>query len=274
MIVVKLKLDNGKNMVRLNGARLVGDQTKPCLVLLHSSMSSSVQWRSYLSRLEEQYYILNIDLLGYGTAIGSVTDNYTLTTEVARITAMLKQLNITEISLLGHSFGGAVALKLLHQSVNNNSINVKTAILFEPVSFHLVRTMPEVLAPISDLLSYLDDCSDDKVARAFIEFWNGKGSFDAFPKAVQQQFVKEAPKVMADFSALMGDEVCLSDLTSIETPVLLMQGQHSPDITRRLVHLIASNVINSDIRDVAGGHMAPITHAKNVLGQIEAWLMA
>lgn len=261
-------------MVQLNGARLTGNPSKPCLVLLHSSMSSGGQWLNYLPQLEAHYCILNIDLLGYGSATDIVNDDYTLATEVARMTAMLKQLNISEISVIGHSFGGAVALKLLHQSVKNSAINVKTAVLFEPVAFHLIRTMPATLSPISDLLSYLDDCTDDKVARAFIEFWNGTGSFDAFPNAVQQQFVKQAPKVMADFSALMGDEVCLSDLTSIETPVLLMQGQHSPDITRRLVHLIASNMANSTIREVAGGHMAPITHAKNVMEQIETWLVA
>lgn len=261
-------------MVQLYGARLTGIPAKPCLVLLHSSMSSSGQWRNYLPQLEAHYCILNIDLLGYGSATEVVLDDYTLATEVARMTAMLKQLNISEISVIGHSFGGAVALKLLHQSVKNSAINVKTAVLFEPVAFHLIRTMPEVLAPISDLLSYLDGCTDDKVARAFIEFWNGLGSFDAYPNTVQQQFIKEAPKVMADFNALMGDEICLSDLTSIETPVLLIKGQHSPDITRHLADLIASNTANSTIKEVTGGHMAPITHATNVLEHIETWLMA
>jgi pimeloyl-ACP methyl ester carboxylesterase len=86
------------------------------VVLLHSSASSGSQWRSLCGLLETDFEVLAPDLYGYGArADWPGRGPLTLTDEAAAVSKLLGN-NDKPAHIIGHSYGGAVALKLARSS--------------------------------------------------------------------------------------------------------------------------------------------------------------
>ena len=110
------------------------------VVLLHSSASSGAQWRSLCAPLAERFTALAPDLYGYGASDpwpGRAA--MTLADEVAPLEALLAR-RPGPVHLVGHSYGGAVALRLALRAPTLRSLT-----LIEPVAF----TCCAAAAPLS-----------------------------------------------------------------------------------------------------------------------------
>lgn len=90
-----------------------GDSTKPTLLFLHGSPGSWDAYKSYLSDLDLQkkYRLIAIDRPGFGYSnFGEAED---LNTQANLILPFIKSKNNNQpITLIGHSMGGPVAVKL------------------------------------------------------------------------------------------------------------------------------------------------------------------
>src|SRR5215475_3328400 len=89
----------------------------PVVVLLHSSMSSKSQWRTLCDALVDRYRVLAIDLHGSGdtpAAPPATVQDFRLQHEVALVRRVLAdELPSTgTFHLIGHSYGGIVALQM------------------------------------------------------------------------------------------------------------------------------------------------------------------
>ncbi len=248
----------------VTGATLVGECNKPCVVLLHSSMSSSSQWKPYFEMLQTHYRVLTIDLCGYGTAANIPFKDYSLDTEVKRIIDILTDYGVSELSIVGHSFGGAVGLKLAKYLIENTETSVDKLILYEPVSFHLLAPFSDLLKPITSLLEVLEGSSEEKIAERFIDFWNGDGAYANYPTAVQTYLASMSVKVMADFSALVEDPTRLSDYVSLACDLNVIYGLSSPTVTQQLCHRLTESVARSQLIAIDGGHMSPLNNINSV----------
>ena len=86
--------------------------SRPPVVLLHGSAFSGAQWRALADRLSDRYRILAPDLCGYGTSGGwAGRGAFHLAHEAQAVLADLGGLE-EPVHLVGHSYGGAVALHL------------------------------------------------------------------------------------------------------------------------------------------------------------------
>jgi len=239
--------------------------TRPALVLLHSSMSSRNQWAALSAQLDG-YRAIAIDLLGYGKApfpSEIERDAFTLAHEVDAVNAALAaQLAPGQpFHLIGHSYGGATALRLARQMPQR----VLSLALFEPVAFHLLPADDAARREIGAVIAAIDGAASvHDATRAFLDYWNGAGAFDAMPAAVQQRFSAQIAKVKLDFQALLGEPATLADLAMLTMPALVMAGADSPLSTRRLTAALAQALPQASTLQTPGGHMAPITHAQHV----------
>src|SRR6185369_2492487 len=106
--------------------------------------------------------------------------------------------------LVGHSYGGAVALRFCHRSPER----IRSLTVFEPVSFHLLGLADPGLQPVFSLMEELGRllAADRRVdaAATFLDYWSGTGSFAQYPTRVQQDFARRTPKLALDFQALTG----------------------------------------------------------------------
>jgi pimeloyl-ACP methyl ester carboxylesterase len=244
--------------------------------MLHSSMSSKAQWSELAALLAPHWHCVGVDLLGYGQAAFPLLEDgarFTLAHEVDAVNAALAaQLEPGQpFHLLGHSYGGATALRLALEM----PARILSLALFEPVAFHLLPAGDAARAEIGTVIAAIEQAATPRDgARAFIDYWNRAGAFDSLKPAQQDRFTAQIAKVRLDFQALSSDPAMLADLAPLTMPALVIAGQSSPASTRGLAEQLAAALPGARLLHARGGHMAPITHSLAVNPLIVAFLDA
>lgn len=248
----------------------------PTVVMLHSSLSSSGQWRDLIRRLRGRAQCLAMDLYGYGETPMPALENtqpFTLWHEAALLETMLEQEQIQgALRLVGHSYGAAVALAFAQKHPER----VERLVLFEPVCFSILESGHEGLKDLESVLHVFDDAStaSDPTAQArrFIEYWNGPGAFDVMPERLQQLFTHQVKKVDLDFQALMHPTFTADALAPLADRLTLLHGERTRPSARSLIEQLKYWLPEARVVNTPGGHMAPLTHETAVNTQIEQWL--
>lgn len=249
---------------------------RPLVVALHSGGMSSRQWRGLTERLASTHRVIAPDFLGSGqNPAWPVDQPFHFGQDVEHIGAQLRALG-EPVHLVGHSYGGFVALQLLlgHASL------VRSVAVYDPVAFGVLRD-PEDAEGLADLARasedpvFFDDATGGQEPwfRAFVDYWNGKGAWDALPEASRAQFLRVGRKVYLEVRSLVPDRTPASAYASFGGRVLLLSGERSPTAARRVAAILASALPNAELVTVAGaGHMGPLTHAAIVNDAIAAHL--
>ncbi|MDN4014302.1 alpha/beta hydrolase [Chryseobacterium gambrini] len=107
-------------IVNVNGKKLYTEyhnsfENKPTIVFLHDSLGCTQLWRDFPEKLalQTQCNVLVYDRLGYGKSFPMLTyerENNYMEQEADLLNDLLKELNINDIILFGHSDGGTIAL--------------------------------------------------------------------------------------------------------------------------------------------------------------------
>lgn len=255
-------------MTELAGVHRFGTEGKPPLLLLHSSQSNSGQWRGLVQQLHAQFDILAIDLLGYGQAPAPEAiepEAFRFADEVPRI---LEAVAMTQwqqpITLVGHSYGGALALKLALEK----PFQVHDLVVFEPVAFHVLEANEPARKEIEKIAAQMYQHDAEAATRGFVDYWNQPGFFDALPQRIRAGMTLQASKVTMDFAALMGEPHKLSDYRNVNVPVLMLQGENTQESARCVAHHLLQVLPNAEAKTLACGHMGPVTHAQLVNPEI------
>jgi pimeloyl-ACP methyl ester carboxylesterase len=209
------------------------------------------------------------DLFGYGAA-GPWTGRgaFTLSKEAAPIHSLIARLG-EPVHLVGHSYGGAVAL---HIALTRPEL-VQSLTLIEPVAFHLLRggdrfdrlALDEIGAVAADVNAALASGDYHRGFGRFVDYWSGPGSWSALPAEKRGFFAAQLGKVALDFHAAFSERTSLDDVRRLDMPVLLMQGGCTPPPPRCVVHRLRSALPRAALKVVQGaGHMLPITHREEV----------
>ena len=102
----------GLNEVELHGHRvgyrIAGDG--PLLVLLHGITSTSDAWREVMPELADHYTVVAPDLVGHGRSAKPRGD-YSLGAYAAGLRDLLAVLGFERGTVVGHSFGGGIAMQ-------------------------------------------------------------------------------------------------------------------------------------------------------------------
>ena len=247
------------------------------VLLLHSSGSSSAQWRSLAERLAARYRVIAPDLYGYGgTGAWPGLGAFTLKDEAQIVLALLRRAG-EPAHLVGHSYGGAAALHVARQHADC----VRTLTLIEPVAFHLLRDRrgldAAALAQISAVAEGVSRAlaSGDYLGGLgrFVDYWSGAGAWDGIPAAKRAPLAIRLPKVALDFHATLNEPARLEHFRALAAPTLLIRGADSPLPTRRICERLAAVLPQVQTRIVEGaGHMCPVTHRDDVNALVVARL--
>jgi pimeloyl-ACP methyl ester carboxylesterase/quercetin dioxygenase-like cupin family protein len=235
----------------------------PPVVLLHSSMSSKSQWRELIESLRGSYRLIAIDLLGYGESAMPGDDSYSLADEVSLVEAVLaRELRADEqFHLIGHSYGGIVALQLTAQA---HSQRVRSLSLFEPIAFHLLADRDPDLAALEterrEIAARLSAGDAFGAAECFVDYWSGTGAFARLRDTRQAVLAAAVPKVLLEYRAVADEARNAAAYRRIEVPICLVAGIWSPEPAQRLISMFADLLPHASCFEVAAGHMGPITH--------------
>ena len=83
----------------------------PTILLLHGFMESMAMWLPFLNQLSKKRKVICIDLPGHGQS-GCIGHIHSMEGMADAVFAVLQNEDITQISCIGHSMGGYVALAL------------------------------------------------------------------------------------------------------------------------------------------------------------------
>ena len=236
----------------------------PAVVCIHSNASSSGQWRGLMELLAPKFRVLAPD--SYGAGKSPPYRGASLRDEVALIEPLLKNA----AALVGHSYGGAVALvaALAHRP--------RAMALYEPTLFCVVQPPSEVDGirnAVAAAVTALGAGDTVGAARCFIDFWMGEGSFDRMPERVQAATAEQVRNIQGWQDALFNEPTPLAAFAQLDMPVLLMVGAASPLSSRAVARRMQGVLPRVEMLELEGlGHMAPVTHPDQVNAAIAAFL--
>ena len=235
---------------------------------LHCSGSSGRQWDPYAALLPPGMRLVAPELMGYGPGEAWASGKpVSLEAEAARLAPLLSSAG-GAVHLVGHSYGGAVALEVALRWPGL----VKTLTLFEPVRFGLLLADREyeaigraIVATGRRIGWQALSGRTAQAAAEFIEYWSGPGAWETLPGARRRAVEERMHKVRAEFEALFADTVPAASYQALSMPVRLITGTRSPLPARKVVDLMARQCDHASVVRLEGvGHMGPVSHVARV----------
>ena len=96
------------------GYRRLGEHHDQTILLIHGLAGSSKTWDAVLPQLGERFDVIAPDLLGHGESAKPMGD-YSLGAFASGLRDFLAVLDVNSVTIVGHSFGGGVAMQLAYQ---------------------------------------------------------------------------------------------------------------------------------------------------------------
>ena len=247
------------------------------VVLIHSSVSANRQWRALTEALKDRYRVLAINVFGYGeTTPWPRTSPQSLHAQAELVLALCEELG-TPIHLVGHSFGGSVALKsamLLGRRVGN-------LILLEPNPFYLLKQNGRTQAflearNLRDYVKRFGSLEDwPTVAERFADYWLGDGSWNTMSEKHRAAFAQSLPPNFHEWDAVMEEETTLEECKALTTRTLVVSDAATRLPIREIVNLFANACLHWSFHTIPeGGHMAPLTRPELINPVIREFLDA
>jgi pimeloyl-ACP methyl ester carboxylesterase len=256
--------------------RPASSRSRVGVVCLHANASTSRQWRSLASAIGSRYNVLAPDLYDAGDGPRWPSDRVIrLGDEVKRVDPVIAAAGERPV-LIGHSFGGAVAL----MAALVNPGRMRALVLYEPVLFSLVdaeRPSPNAVDGIRDAIAEaglaLDAGDPDGAAERFIDYWMGPGAWRQTPEVRKPAIRASIVNVRRWGHAVFSEPTPLRAFRSLDMPVLCLIGQQTRPSAREVARLLVSVLPNGKCLELEGlGHMGPVTHPDVVNRVIETFL--
>jgi pimeloyl-ACP methyl ester carboxylesterase len=246
------------------------------VVCIHSSASSSGQWRALMERLSDRFRVIAVDLYGSGkTAAWPQDQPMHLDDELTLLSYVFRAAG-DRFHLIGHSFGGAVALKAALADPDR----LLSLVVYEPVLFSvLIADAPETAAAREivgvrdDTMRLADEGDLSAAAQLFVDYWAGDGTWAATPEPRRIVLAKAMRAVKPEWHAAFYEPTPLSAFAAVTVPTLFLTGSKSKASALAVARLVTSVLPRIRLEEIEGvGHMAPVTHPDTVNPLIERFL--
>jgi pimeloyl-ACP methyl ester carboxylesterase len=243
------------------------------VIALHCSGAGASQWRYLAEALGGGYEVVAPEHYG-SESTGPWTGEhaFALADEAATAIAAIDNGD-DKVHLVGHSYGGGVALNVALARPNR----IASMALYEPSAFHLLRQMGGVGARAHEEIAGVARRICQGVVTgeyrgavaAFVDYWNGPGTWNTMRPAAQNALIRWAPKGPLDFRALIDDPTPADAYRGLNFPTLILRGEHAPMPTRVIAEGLSQLLPANRLMVIDGaGHMGPLTHAPEVCALI------
>ncbi|SFN25521.1 Pimeloyl-ACP methyl ester carboxylesterase [Pseudonocardia ammonioxydans] len=95
--------------------REAGQRGRQAVLLVHGLAAGSLTWDPVLAPLGRRLHVLAPDLLGHGASEAPRSGDYSLGGFATGLRDLLVALDVERVTIVGHSFGGGVAMQFAHQ---------------------------------------------------------------------------------------------------------------------------------------------------------------
>ena len=264
---------------RMRSSRQWSGHPGGSIIALHCSGADGSQWRKLVTASRTSFACHTPSFIG-SAGVGAWRGEraFTLRDEATAIIDLIDSL-CGPVHLVGHSYGGGVALKAACARPDR----VASLCLYEPSAFHLLRRLGARADAELDEIEAISAVVVDGVvtgayahaARVFVDYWNGEGTWEALRPGLRDGLLQWLAKAPLEFRALLEDDTPVTAYRRLRCPVLVIRGEHARPPSRLLAEEIARLVPDGRLHVLEGaGHMGPLTHTSEVNGLILAQIWA
>jgi pimeloyl-ACP methyl ester carboxylesterase len=247
----------------LSGVEYEESGSGPAIIFVPGSCSTGAAWRPILAALTGRFRCVTTSLLGYGRTVERRTaSDPSINHEAVAVEAVIRRAG-GRVHLVGHSFGGLVALAVALR----HEVPLASLTIIEAPAVELLRDRSEqehyrTFRQMSD--AYFADYAggNPQAVAAMIDFYGGTGTFASWPAKVQDYTVRTTPVNIRDWACAYGFPLSAVALGSIDVPVLVIRGSESPQAVQRANELLCECTPGASVATVeAAAHFMIATHA-------------
>jgi pimeloyl-ACP methyl ester carboxylesterase len=235
----------------------------PVVMLVHSSVSGARQWRGLMDDLKRHFHVRAVNLFGYGKTPPWPAEMRQSLADQARLVEAALPAGADQICLVGHSFGGAVAMKVAARL----SGRVAKLVLLEPIPFPLLAQAGRMDAfaeamNLRNVIKKYGAVDEWAVgAEKFADYWTGAGTWREMSPDRRLAFSEALKPTLFESDAVMDDMTPVEEWAAVlPTATLLAFDPAGTSPTREIAAIMRRFCPGWTFAEVRGaGHMAPLT---------------
>jgi pimeloyl-ACP methyl ester carboxylesterase len=252
----------------------------PTVVFVPGSCSTGAAWRPILAQLGNGLRSVTTSLLGYGGTVERRTLRDADISREAEILEAVVRRAARPVHLVGHSFGGAVALTVaLRKRVPLRSLTIIEAPVPELLRHAGEHRHYRAFRKMTDAYFDAYRAGETAAIASMIDFYGGAGTFAAWPERVRRYAIDTTPVNILDWACAYDFQLTPVCLANIDVPMVVMWGGVSHPAMRRANELLAQGIAGASMVTVAGAaHFMISTHAPGVasviaqhVARVEGW---
>jgi pimeloyl-ACP methyl ester carboxylesterase len=235
----------------------------PAVMLVHSSVSGARMWRRLTDELQDDFHVRAVNLFGYGRTPPWSTDAPQSLDDQARLVEAALPTGERTVCLVGHSFGGSVAMKLAARLPDR----VSRLVLLEANPFYLLEQSgrAEAFAEAMQLRNFvkkfgaLGQWAD--AAERFANYWGSSGTWQNMTTERRQAFVEAMKPNYFEWDAVMGETTPIEQWARLlPRSTLVISDPKTVLPIREITTILRQSCPTWTFKEIAGGgHMAPLT---------------
>lgn len=238
----------------------------PTIVLVPGSCSTGAAWRPVIGALGDRFRCITTSLLGYGgTAERRTARDVSIAYEAEAMEAVIRRAG-GRVHLVGHSFGGLVALAVALRG----EVPLASLTIAEAPAAELLRAQGEeehyrAFRRMTNAYFAAFEDGDREAIAAMIDFYGGERTFAAWPLRARTYAIDTTYVNILDWASAYGFPLTAALLESIDIPVLVMRGGASHPAAQRANALISESIPGAALTTVEhAAHFMITTHAAQV----------
>lgn len=244
----------------------------PAVVLLPGSCSTGAAWRPVIAVWGDRCRSVTTSLLGYGgTSERRTAGDPSNSCNAEAMESVIRRAG-GRVHLVGHSFGGLVALAVALR----NRVSLASLVVIEAPAVDILREKKEhqhyqAFRRMTD--AYFADYAGGNVESiaAMIDFYGGAGTFASWPPRLRAYAVETTPVNILDWAGGYGFLLSEASLATLKIPLLVICGGASPAAVQRANALLCELTPNATLATIDGAaHFVIATHAVEIATRIAA----
>jgi pimeloyl-ACP methyl ester carboxylesterase len=250
----------------------------PVVMLVHSSVSGARQWRRLMEDLKDRFRVRAVNLFGYGNTPPWPAEKTQSLDDQARLVEAALPADAGEIYLVGHSFGGSVAMK----AAARLSGRVARLVLLETNPFYLLAQFGRIDA-FTEALE-LRNCVKKfgalgewaTAAEIFANYWGGAEAWREMSLERRTAFAEALKPNYFEWDAVMNEATSVEQwATLLPSATLLVYDPGTVLPIREIAAILHRACPSWTYTEVPGaGHMAPLTRPELINPTVRSFLSA
>ena len=199
--------------------------TGPTVVLVPGSCSTGAAWRPVISSWNGQFRCVTTSLLGYGGTVERRTaSDPDISHEAEMLESVIRKAG-SRVHLVGHSFGGLVALAVAFRSL----VPLASLVILEAPGPEVLRDQDEhqhyrAFRQMTDAYFAAFEGGNTEAIATMIDFYGGAGTYASWPLRVRAYAIETTPVNILDWASAYGFALSAVLLAAVQIPALVIRG--------------------------------------------------